>query len=224
MQKTAIVLGATGLTGRNLVEELLRNDAYSKITLFSRSTLGRKDAKLEEHLVDLFKLEDYKDNFIADHVFCCIGTTKSKTPDKETYKKIDHGIPVTAAKLSAKNGAECFTVISAMGADANSKIFYNQTKGKMEQDVMVKNVPNIYIIRPALIVGDREEKRFFEKLATHAFKIFNFMLVGKLKKYRSVKSVHIAKTMIEVANYGYPDSIIKSNKISELATTYDGRN
>ena len=224
MEKTAIVLGATGLTGRHLVDELLRNNNYTKVSLFSRSKLGKVHAKLEEHLIDVLNLESHKEAFKAHDVFCCIGTTKAKTPDKEKYKKIDYGIPVTAAKLAAKNGAECFVVISAMGADANSRIFYNRIKGEMEQDVMVANIPNIYIFRPALIVGDRKEKRIFENVAMQAFKLFNFILVGNLKKYRSVKSHNIAKAMMQVANFWYSDAIIKSDKINELAAKYDARN
>ena len=224
MEKTAIVLGATGLTGRHLVEELLKNENYSKVSLFSRSKFGKEHPKLKEQLVDVLKLESYKDDFKAHDVFCCVGTTKSKTPDKSLYKKIDYGIPVTAAKLAAKNDAECFVVISAMGADANSSIFYNRTKGEMEQDVMEKNIPNIYIFRPALIDGDREEKRIFERIAMHTFKLFNFMLIGKLKKYRSIKSENIAKAMMQVANFRYNASIIKSDKINELAAKYNDRN
>ena len=86
MEKTAIVLGATGLTGRHLVEELLRNKNYTKVTLFSRSKFGSEHPKLEEHLGDVLELENYKDNFKAHDVFCCIGTTKAKTPDKTLYK------------------------------------------------------------------------------------------------------------------------------------------
>ena len=89
---------------------------------------------------------------------------------------------------------------------------------------MVANIPNIYIFRPALIVGDRKEKRIFENVAMQAFKLFNFILVGNLKKYRSVRCENIAKAMMHVANFWYSDSIIKSNKINELAAKYDGRN
>ncbi len=225
MDKTAIVLGATGLTGGHLVEELLKNDNYSKVKLFSRKSINKNHPKIEEHLIDLFKLKEYTEDFKAHDVFCCIGTTKAKTPNKDIYKNIDYGIPVNAAKLSAKNGIECFTVISAIGADANSNIFYNRTKGEMEQDVLEKNIPNIYIIRPALIVGNRKEKRLFEKLATQAFKMFNLILIGNLKKYRSVKSENIAKAMMQVANFWYSANIIKSDKINELAAKYNnGRN
>ncbi|HET8802964.1 MAG TPA: NAD(P)H-binding protein, partial [Aequorivita sp.] len=119
MKKTAIILGATGLTGSILLEKLLQDASFLKIKLFSRSSVEKSSPKIEEHLIDMFQLENHSEAFTADVVFCCIGTTKAKTPDKETYKKIDYGIPVTAAKLAKQNGIETFIVISAMGADEN---------------------------------------------------------------------------------------------------------
>ncbi len=102
-QKTAIILGATGLTGSLLLQMLLKDNRYKKIKLFSRKTTGIKNEKLQEHLLDLLKLSDHVSDFVADEVFCCIGTTKAKTPDKGLYKKIDYGIPVGAAELCKKN-------------------------------------------------------------------------------------------------------------------------
>ena len=99
--KTAILLGATGLTGGILLQKLLKDPTYGKVILFSRSPVAVKDEKIEEHLIDLFKLEEYGELFNGDVVFCCIGTTKSKTPNEETYRKIDYGIPVAAAKVIA---------------------------------------------------------------------------------------------------------------------------
>ena len=108
--KTAIILGATGLTGSLLLEKLLKDPSFEKIKLFSRSSFGKKSPKIEEHLIDMLQLENYSEDFKADVVFCCIGTTKAKTPDKEIYKKIDYGIPVTAAKLAKENNIKTFIV------------------------------------------------------------------------------------------------------------------
>jgi uncharacterized protein YbjT (DUF2867 family) len=148
--KTAIILGATGLTGGILLQKLIEDPRYSKIKLFSRSRVAVKDQKIEEHLVDLFKLEDHKEIFTADEVFCCVGTTKAKTPDEETYRKIDYGIPVTAAVLTAENKIPVFAVISALGADAGSKIFYNRTKGEMERDVLKQQIEKHTYFNPHL--------------------------------------------------------------------------
>ena len=215
--KTAILLGATGLTGGILLQKLLKEPRYGKIILFSRSSVKIKNSKIEEHLVDLFQLENYKEQFKADQVFCCIGTTKGKTPNQETYRKIDYGIPVTAAKLAKENGISTFSVISALGANPNSGIFYNKIKGEMQRDVLAQKVKNTYIFQPSLIAGDREENRFFENLAKQAMKILNFALIGTLKKYRSIHPETIATAMLVVANKGYEKSIIKSEEIKKIA-------
>lgn len=216
--KTAILLGATGLTGSHLLNMLLNDSRYEKVKVFSRSSVGFTHEKLEEHLVDLLKLEDYKDSFNADEVYCCIGTTKSKTPDKETYKKIDFGIPVSAAKLCRENKIPTFLVISALGADSNSSIFYNKVKGEMQHQVLEQGIKNTYIFQPSLIAGNREEERFFEKLGIKGMKVFNNLLIGSFKKYRSIHPETIAKAMHICANSGYPKILIESDEIQELAS------
>ncbi|TVZ26383.1 putative NAD(P)-binding protein [Gillisia sp. Hel_I_86] len=216
--KSAILLGATGLTGGHLLKIVLNDPKYDKVKVFSRSSVGVKHEKLEEHLVDLLKLDDYKDSFHADEVYCCIGTTKSKTPDKETYKKIDFGIPVAAAKLCRKNNIDTFLVISALGADANSSIFYNKVKGEMQHQVLEQGIKNTYIFQPSLIAGNREEERFFEKLGIEGMKVFNNLLIGSFKKYRSIHPETIAKAMHICANSGYPKILIESDEIQKLAS------
>ena len=218
--KTAIILGATGLTGSTLLQKLLKDDRYSKIKLFSRSPIGVKNDKIEEHLVDLFELEKYESEFTADEVFCCIGTTQAKTPDDDTYHRIDYGIPVEAARLAKKNNIGTFIVISALGADVESKFFYNRTKGEMERDVIAQNVPHTYIFQPSLIGGKREEKRPFEAAWKKVMTVGNHLLVGPLKKYRSIHPDTIADAMIYVANNKYAAVRIESGEIREIAESY----
>lgn len=215
--KTAIILGATGFTGGKLLQRLLKDERYSTIKLFSRSSVKISDPKIEEHLIDLFELEKYEHIFMGNEVFCCIGTTKAKTPDEDTYRKIDYGIPVAAARLAKKNGIPKFLVISALGADADSGIFYNKTKGEMERDVLEQNIPGTYIFEPSLISGDRNEKRFFESLGKQVMKVGNFFLFGPLKKYRSIHPETIALAMIKVANEQYDKKRIESDEIKKIA-------
>ena len=151
--KTAILLGATGLTGNLLLQQLLKDDDFQKIIPFSRSSVKLRQPKLEEHLIDLFQLKNHKDQFHADIVFCCVGTTQKKTPDKETYRKVDFGILVTAAKLAKQNNIPKMIVVSAIGADKNSRFFYNKTKGEMEEAVLEQKISETYILRPSLIDG-----------------------------------------------------------------------
>ncbi|NJY61349.1 NAD(P)H-binding protein [Salinimicrobium sp. CDJ15-81-2] len=218
--KTAIILGATGLTGSILLEKLLEDNRYSKIKLFSRSSAGVNNDKIEEHLVDLFELEKHSKDFNADEVFCCIGTTQAKTPDEETYYKIDHGIPVTAAKLAKQNNISRFLVISALGADVESRFFYNRTKGEMERDVLAQGIAETYLMEPSFITGKRKENRSLEAVGGKVMGVANHLLVGPLKKYRSIHAGTIADAMIYVANNVYSGDRIKSDEIREIAEAY----
>ncbi|GGG37522.1 NAD(P)H-binding protein [Bizionia arctica] len=218
MGKTAIILGATGLTGGLVLEQLVLDTRYSKIILFSRSSCNIKHDKIEEHLVDLMDLSSYKNLFIGDEVFCCIGTTKAKTPDEEKYLQIDYGIPVAAAQLCRQNNINTLVVISALGADKQSKVFYNRTKGRMEEAVLLEKIPNTYLLQPSLISGDRNEKRLGESVANVFMKLINPLMIGSLSKYKSIHPITIAKCMVILANSFHPSGRILSDEIKILAT------
>ena len=211
------ILGATGLTGSLLLEQLLIDSRYQKIILFSRKTCGIKHDKIKEYLVDLLDLTAQKDKFLADEVFCCIGSTKAKTPNEEQYLEIDFGIPVMAAQLCKENDIQTFIVISALGADKHSKLFYNRTKGRMEEAVLIEKITNTYILQPALISGNRNEKRLGEDVAKLFMKLINPFLLGSLSKYKSIHPISIARCMVFLANNLYPAVIIPSDEIKKLA-------
>ena len=217
--KTAIILGATGLTGGILLDKLIRDDRYRKIKVFGRNHVSQKSEKIEEYLIDLFELEKLQELFTGDEVFCCIGTTKSKTPDKELYRQIDFGIPATAAKLAKRNGISTFMVISALGADEDSNIFYNKVKGEMEGAVLEQKITNTYILQPSLIAGDRAENRLMESIFINLMKFGNHFLIGGLKKYRSIKPEEIANAMRYLANHQYKSGRIESDKIKTLSNS-----
>ncbi len=204
MKKTAIILGATGLTGSHLLELLLNSNDYEKVKIFTRRATGKTHSKLEEIICDVLKLEEQADKFTADEVFVCIGTTKAKTPDKKLYHAIDYGIPVSSAKLAEQNNINTFSVVSAVGADANSSIFYSRTKGEMERDILKCNIKNILIYRPSLIYGNRKDNRLGEKIGTVVIKGLQFLLFGKLKKYRAISGKDLAKALfLGVSNKGH---------------------
>ncbi len=215
--KTAIILGATGLTGRILLKILLGHPRYTGIKLFSRNAVGVADPKIEEYLGDILNLEDFKDKFTADEVFCCIGTTKSKTPNKDFYRKIDYGIPKSAAWLAKKNEIPTFIVISALGANPKSPMFYNRIKGEMEDVVLQAQIPKTHILRPSLIGGKRKEKRMGEWFFKQLMKVANPLLVGPLEKYRSLRPETIAKCMVWLANNAYDKIRIESDEIKRIS-------
>lgn len=217
MKKTAIILGASGLTGSELLNLLLKDDDYKKVIVFVRKQLTVNHQKLQQIICTPVLLEKEETNFIADEVFCCIGTTIKKTPNKGEYKNIDIGIPFKAAELCKKNGINTLLVISALGANSNSSFFYNRVKGEMEQKVTNLKIDYTYMLRPSFIQGNRKEKRLGELLGTFLFKLISPLLIGSLKKYRPIKAKNIAKTMIHLAKAKPNNSIILSDKITEIA-------
>ena len=217
MDKTAIILGASGATGKEVLKILLEDHRYSEIKLFTRSSINLTHPKIKEYITDLFELENLKSDFTADEVYCCIGTTKAKTPDKEVYKKIDYGIPVTAARLCKENNIKTYIVISAIGANINSSVFYSRTKGEMQQAVLENGILNTHILQPSLILAERNDKRIGEKIASGIMWLLNPLLFGNAARYKSISAKDIAKAMVWLCNNPYPDQIIQSHTIEEIA-------
>lgn len=218
MNKTAIILGATGLTGSILLEKLLNDHRYKSIKLFSRKPIDGLPQKVEQFIGDIIALEQFKKDFTADEVFCCIGTTAKKTPDKQRYKKIDFGIPVTAAKLAKANKIPSYLVISSLGANANSPIFYNKVKGEMEQAVLLEQIKKTHILQPSIIGGQRKETRIGEKIGLVVLQLLQPLFFGSFKKYRITEAEDIAQAMIQLANSKFEKQIITSEKIKEITT------
>lgn len=218
MKKTALIFGATGLTGSILVSKLLQDDRYKTVKVFGRKTINMYHVKLVEHICDLFDPATFEKDFYGDEVYCCIGTTAAKTPDKVLYKKIDYGIPVTIAKLCKQKGIPTLLIISSLGANKNSPVFYSRTKGEMEIEVRNQKVERTFFIQPALISGNRKEKRSGEMFFKKLFSFVNVLLVGPLKKYRSIKPQVIANAMIKLANGDYEPGRIPSDKLAEIGS------
>jgi uncharacterized protein YbjT (DUF2867 family) len=214
----AILLGATGLTGSYLLELLLNDSRFDKVIVFTRKKLTINHLKIEEHLVDLLDLSKEANLFQGDVVFCCIGTTKSKTPNREDYYKIDYGIPVEAARLAKQNGISKFIIVSALGANEKSRLFYNRIKGEMQRDVLSFNLPKTYILQPSLIIGDRKEKRVGENIAKVVMKAIDFITPDT---YKAIHGKIIAKTMLVLTFNDFEKAIIPSDEIKKISNQYD---
>jgi uncharacterized protein YbjT (DUF2867 family) len=147
-----------------------------------------------------------------------VGTTKKKTPDHNTYTKIDRGIPVTAARLCKANNIDTFLVVSALGANPKSRVFYNRIKGKMEKEVLEQEIKNTYILQPSLITGERKESRSFEKVGKVMLNFINPFFLGTLRKYKSISAESIARAMVAIANKPELDvERIPSDEIKNIA-------
>lgn len=216
MGKTAIILGATGLTGGLLLEQLVEDEAYASVKVFSRRPCGIASPKIREYIGDVLQLEQFREDFSGDVVFCCVGTTSSKTRDRTIYRDIDYGIPVKAARMAKEEGIPAFLVVSALGSNPRSRIFYNRTKGEMERDVLGQGLPHTCILRPSLIVGKRAEKRLAERIGAVVLRLMRPLLVGRARKYRSIEAASIARAMIRLAEEKPPGPVVDSDRIEEL--------
>ncbi len=220
-QKTAIVFGATGLIGSYLVALLCESDHYKQVISFSRKPSGFSDPKLSEHISDLGNLNDIASEITGNDLYCCLGTTIKKAGTKEKFKKIDFDMPVGLAKIAAQNKIRNFTVVSSIGADAKSSSFYLCTKGQMEQGVMQCDIPKISIVRPSMLTGPRKEFRFGEAVGKVAMTIFNPLMIGKFRKYRSIHAENVASAMIAISE-NYPEGvrIYESDELQQIAKSY----
>jgi len=148
MSKIAVVFGATGLIGRELVSQLIDNEEYHKVLIFNRRSQNYENSKIEELIIGEQYFESISGNVIADELYCCIGTTMKKAGSKAAFQKVDYEIPVWLAKTAEKNGINKLLIVSSVGANPKSKNFYLSTKGKMEQEVLKYNIPEIYFYSP----------------------------------------------------------------------------
>ena len=198
-KKTALVVGATGLVGSELVALLTADDFYTSVKVLVRREPENSHPKLEVIIDDFSDIAGLGGKLNADHVFCCLGTTMKKAGSKEAFYQVDFHYPLEIAKYSQKQGASQFSLVSALGAKVESKIFYNRVKGEIE--VAISSVPfqGINIFRPSLILGERKEQRMGEKLAKIFSGLFSIFLVGRLKKYKPIHAKDIAQGMVKIA-------------------------
>ncbi len=196
MLMKALIAGATGLVGGNCLRLLLEDDMYKSVISIGRRNLPIVNEKLEQHIVDFSKLEEYQDLFDVDHVFCCLGTTIAKAKSKENFRRVDYEYPLKMAQLSEQKGVQNFSIVSSLGANSNSPIFYNKVKGYIEGDISKLSIPKINILQPSMLLGDRSEKRLKEDIGKVVMKVLNPIMLGGFQKYRAITGEQVAKAMI----------------------------
>lgn len=218
-KKTAVIVGATGSIGRELVPLVASSPYFEKLLiLHRRATQFGGLAKVEERIVDFTKLASIPPAGAAT-VFCCIGTTQKKAGSTEAFQKVDRDIPVALAGWAASTGATTFVTISSLGADAHSKSVYLRTKGEMEEGVARAGVPSTYILRPSLLDGEREEFRLAEQVGNRALALLNPLMAGPLRRYRSVRTRTVAAAMLACGEKGAPGvHIVESETIQDLGS------
>ncbi|SDE65753.1 Uncharacterized conserved protein YbjT, contains NAD(P)-binding and DUF2867 domains [Fontibacillus panacisegetis] len=198
-KRSALIVGATGLVGNELLHILLQSDTYEHIKVLVRKPLSIKHDKLTQVVVNFDELNKYEVEFNVHDVFCCLGTTIKKAGSQAAFKKVDFEYPIQAAKLAKNHGAQQFLIVSAIGANAQSNIFYSRVKGEVEEALKQIQFASLHIFRPSLLLGSRKEFRFGEKAAAIIIPIFSPLLAGKLNKYKPIQAKQVAQAMVQNA-------------------------
>ena len=220
----ALAIGVTGQTGKLLLEQILDDQAFSKLRILVRRAHEQDGPKLETLVVDFNNLPELKNAIgMGDTIFSCIGTTmKQVKGDKALYRTIDFGINVNLAKLTLENGFTRFVLMSAVGANPSSSNFYLRLKGETEAAIAAMPFEAVHIMQPSMLLGQREEHRTGEKFAKNVSKAISPLLWGGLKKYKPIESSMVASAMIAasklpikgVHRYGYREmmGLIQASK------------
>lgn len=219
-KKTALISGATGLVGAECLNLLVNSDLYEKVFVLARSSPGEKKEhpKVEIIRIDFDKLGNIEDIDRVDHIFCALGTTIKKAGSKENFAKVDRDYPLKLARLGLELGANHYLLVSAMGANPDSKVFYNKIKGEAEAKISKLNFRSISFFRPSLLLGKREEFRLGEEISKRIMKIFDFLIP---RKYKAIPAKEVAASMLYSAKEDKPGvHIYESDEAREAAGKY----
>lgn len=204
MQKTALLAGATGLIGAALLPLLLADARYAKVVAVGRRPVALAHPKLVQIVTELDDLGSHRIQLIADDVFCCLGTTRQQAGSKEAFYQVDFSYVVQLAALAASNFAGQFLVVSSIGADAGSRVYYSRVKGEMEAAVGALPFRALHIFRPSLLLGPRARPRLGERIGAAALALAGPLLRGGWAKYRPVAAAAVAAAMLHAAHTDAP--------------------
>jgi uncharacterized protein YbjT (DUF2867 family) len=204
IQKSALILGSTGLVGSHLLNQLLLDPRYDSITCLVRKPLAKSAYsdpfnKIKPVVIDFDNFQDYQGYFSVDHVFCCLGTTIKTAGSKQAFRRVDFEYVHVAAQLARAQRAKGFVWISSVGADAKSSNFYLRVKGELENAIMrMPQLDHAAAVRPSLLLGERSEQRFLENLGQNLAPLLSPLMKGPLKKYKPVSAAQVARQMIQL--------------------------
>jgi uncharacterized protein YbjT (DUF2867 family) len=209
--RSVLVLGATGLVGKEILRQLLADPTVGSVVALTRRPIdGAGNAKLRNEVVDLDKLSDHANRFAVDQIFCALGTTIKQAGSQEAFRRVDHDIPLAAATLGAREGVKDFLLVSALGASAESRIFYNRVKGELEDALRTLGFRSLTIARPSLLVGERDNPRLGEQIGAR----LGWLVPGK---YKPVRATRVAAALVNAARRAEPGMhIIESDEIQRV--------
>jgi uncharacterized protein YbjT (DUF2867 family) len=184
-----LVAGASGLIGGHLLEKLLADPSVTHVTSVGRRELAVSHPKLTQAIADFAKLDVLP---AADVAFCCLGTTIKKAGSQKAFRAVDHDAVMSFAKAAKAGGARKFLVVTALGANAKSPVFYNRVKGEVERDLTGIGFDSLVVFRPSLLLGERKEKRPAEKIFVGLAPLLKPIFVGPLRNYRPIEAERVA--------------------------------
>lgn len=205
MKRTAIVAGATGLVGRELVKQLLEDPAYGKVFALVRRPSDHRHDKLTQIVTDWEEEgveQALKNHMHGAHVFCALGTTIRRARSREQFRKVDYEYPMLLGRLARKYESEQFLIVTAMGADKHSLFFYSRVKGEVEEGLRSLALHSLHLFRPSLLEGPRDEFRLGEKAAGILGRALSSLMIGSLRPYKPITGAAVARGMIRAAKKG----------------------
>lgn len=207
--KTAVVFGASGLIGSYLLPMLFADDEYDLVISFARKPSGIVAAKLEEIITDFKDLDSLREQVKGDVVFCCLGTTINTAGSEAAFRRVDFELVRWTAVVASENKIPRYLVVSAMGADENSRVFYNRTKGEMEKAVSALKFEQCVILRPSVLYGPRKDFRFGERVGQAFMWLFWLFIPGN---YKLIHARTVARKMVQLAKCEF-NGVIESGDI-----------
>jgi uncharacterized protein YbjT (DUF2867 family) len=197
--RNAWIAGATGVVGGYCLDALLADPVYGDVQAFTRRPLSRTDARLTTNVVDFDRLASLPTAPPVDDAYCCLGTTMKQAGSRAAFERVDYEYVCAYAELAARNGASQFLLVSAVGANARSSIYYSRVKGRAEDTVQAMAFRGVHLFRPSLLMGPRPEQRRGEAFSKTIAPLFAPLLLGPLARYRPVHACDVALRMIAVA-------------------------
>lgn len=194
-----MLFGATGLIGGAFLKLVRDDPSAGKVIAFTRREIPdiRDAPHIHQEVIDFENLKKYRHLFNARTAVCALGTTIKKAGSKEKFRKVDYQLPLNIAAFAAENGCDIFILISAISADPNSSVFYNQVKGELESDIQKLSFKSIHIIRPSILLGDRKEFRFGEEAAKLLIRPASFLIPDKYKPVAADTIARKIRTLIK---------------------------
>ncbi len=204
--------------GGELLQQLLAAPEYGRVVALGRRRLEMPHQKLESRVVDFAALAQTAGDLRCDDAFCCLGTTIKDAGSREAFRAVDHAAVLAFAWAAQRAGAKRFFVVSALGADPESRVFYRRVKGETEAALQVLGFSTLAIFQPGLLLGPRARPRMGERVSAAVLWLAEPLLLGRLRKYRAIEAATVARAMVR-CSFGQPDRgrlIFRSDEIQDL--------